>query len=418
MAKRGGAAQVITTKKPELRVPTAAEKRAAIDGIVSDATKKYGPGRIEKSENASSTYMLRRPTGITSLDLAMAGGWPAAAPSVLVGPEGAGKDYLLWRTMAESQKIYGEDFCAAVYFTEFRMDKLYMKDLCGFQIALSEDEIEQIDRARQRNGQPALTPELIDYYRHQVGQFYAIYGVSADHGFDELFKFLRSNVCQIVSVNSIGFMQTEAKEQTDSYEEFAQQRNEAMLLSKALPQFAMYANQPDEWGRPNETSVLLVNQVRSKDQQGRPMKGRPVQEKDTYKSAANAWALKHGKALEVFLHNGPKIYDEGTSPPLALGRKKQWEITKGKLGTHEGIKGEFDYFFNVGADLLGDLLSCCTKAGIVETSGSWLNYEADGFTLKAQGAARALEQLRKNPELAEHLRTRCFQETRTLLRTK
>ena len=417
MAKKA-TATAITTKRPELHAPTPAEKRAAIEGIVGDAVKKYGPGRVERAEQASSTYMLRRPTGITSLDIAMAGGWPAAAPSVLVGPEGAGKDYLLWRTMAESQKIYGDDFCAAVYFTEFKMDKTYMKDMCGFQIALSEEEIEELDRARQRSRQAPLTAQQLDYYRHQIGNFYAIYGISADHGFDEIFKFLRSNCCQIIAVNSIGFMQTEAKEVTDSYEEFAQQRNEAMLLSKALPQFAMYANQPDAWGRPNETSVLLVNQVRSKDNAQKPMKGRPVQEKDTYKSAANAWALKHGKALEVFLHNGPKIYDEGTTPPLCVGRKKNWEITKGKLGTHEGIRGEFDYFHGVGADLLGDLLASVVKLGVIEMSGSWLSYEGDGFALRAQGAARALEQLRKNPDLAEHLRMRCFQETCTLLRTQ
>lgn len=411
-------APALSAQLPESRAPTVAERRAAIDRIIDSAAKRYGPGCVERSERTHSSYMLRRPTGILSLDIAMAGGWPAAAPSVIVGPDGAGKDYLLWRTMAEAQRIYGEEFCSAVYFTEFRMDKRYMKDLCGFQIAFSEQEIEEMDRARRAIGQPSFSASQLDHYRHQIGSFIAIYGVSADHGFDELFNLIQTNYCQIVAVNSIGFLQTEAKEQTDSYEEFAQQRNEAMLLSKALPQYAMYLNRPDERNAANETTLLLVNQVRSKDAAVRPMKGRPPQDRDLYKTASNAWALKHGKAIELMIHNGPKKYDEEAKPPYAIGRTKQWEITKGKLGTHEGIRGEFDYFYGFGADILGDLLNYATQAGVITTAGSWMTYDNGSYKLKAQGAARALEILRKEPELADHLRLACLQATETMCRTR
>ena len=76
----------------EVRGPTAAERNAAINGIIDRAAELHGPGCVERAEKTHSSYLLRRPTGITSLDIAMAGGWPAAAPSVLVGPDGAGKD--------------------------------------------------------------------------------------------------------------------------------------------------------------------------------------------------------------------------------------------------------------------------------------------------------------------------------------
>jgi hypothetical protein len=399
-----------------INAPTPEERKASIDRIIAEAAKSYGPGCVERSENTHSSYLLRRPTGLISLDIALAGGWPAAAPSVLVGPDGAGKDYLLWRSAAESQRIYGEDFCMACYFTEFKPDKIYMKDYCGFQVALSEEEIAELDKARHDVGKPGFTAAELDHYRRQIGTFIPIYGISADHGFDQVFEFIKTNYCQLVAVNSIGFMQTEAKEQTDSFEEFAQQRNEAMLLSKALPQFAMYMNQPDAYGRPNETSLILVNQVRAKDAASRPMKGRVPQEKDNYKSASGSWALKHGKAIELFLHNGPKLYDEEAKPPMVLGRKKQWEITKGKLGTHEGIKGEFDYFFGFGADILGDLVNTAIKAGVIELSGSWVTYENGPFKFKTQGAARVLEIMRKQPDLAEHIRTRILQESGILCR--
>ena len=146
------------------------------------------------------------------------------------------------------------------------------------------------------------------------------------------------------------------------------------------------------------------------------MKGRVPQEKDGYKTAANAWALKHGKALELFVHNGPKIYDEEAKPPYPLGRKKSWEITKGKLGTHEGIRGEFDYLYGFGADIYGDLVNTAIKLGVIQLSGSWVSYDSEGFRFKTQGAARVLELMRKETELAEHLKTRCFQAAETLCR--
>lgn len=399
-------------------LPTAEDRAKAIDRVVSEAAGLYGPGRVELSENTHASYLLRRPTGILSLDLALAGGFPAAAPSVLVGPEGVGKDYLLWRTAAETQRIYGEDFLMACYFTEFKPDKLYMKNMCGFQIAFSETEIEELDRARRDKGQRSLSAQEVDHYRHKIGDFIAIYGVSADHGFDQLFELIRTNFCQLVAVNSIGFMQTEAKEATDSYEEFPQQRNEAMLLSKALPQYAMYLNQKDQWGRPNETSLILVNQVRSKDNAQRPMKGRMPQEKDGYKTAANAWALKHGKAIELFLHQGPRIVDKTSDPPLALGRKKQWELTKGKLGTHEGIRGEFDYFFGYGADLEGDLLNVAIGMGLIEQSGAWYTYSNGSFQLKAQGIHNASDILRNDTDLVQHLREQCLITAEISCRTR
>lgn len=404
-------------KAPLLNQCSTPEQRNAIlDRLIAEAKKEYGEGCVGRSEDMFSSYMLRRPTGLISLDLAMAGGWPAAAPSVLVGPDGVGKDYLLWRTAAESQRIFGEDFCMACYFTEFKPDKKYMKDYCGFQIAMSEDEITELNEAKLRITGAELTNVEIDHYRHQIGTFIPIVGISADHGFDQIFKFLDANICQIIAVNSIGSLQTEAKEKVESFEDFAQQRNEASLLSKVMPKFSMYMNSKGSSGRPNETSLILVNQVRSQDAAKRQMPGRPQQDKDTYKTASNSWALKHNKAIELFMHNGPKIYDLSVKPPMALGRLKHWEITKGKLGTHEGLRGEFEYLFGYGADILGDLVNTALRSGVLELDGTWIKYDFEGYKLKTQGAANVLEVLRKQPAFAEHLKERLLMEAEVLCR--
>lgn len=398
-------------KAPRTRAPAVsgsiAERNAHIEHIIAEAEKHYGPGRVMRAQDTNASYLLRRPTGIISIDIAMAGGWPASAPAVLVGPDGAGKDYLLWRTAAETQRLYGEEFCMAVYFTEFKPDKLYMKDYCGLQIALSDKELLELDMARQTVGYAGLTSDEIDHYKHQIGEFIPILGVSADNGFDMLRAFIERNICQIVAVNSIGFMQTEAKEKVEAFEEFAQQRNEAALLSKAMPKFAMDLNAGAIDGGANETSIILVNQVRSKDSGGAKMPGRIPQEKDGYKTAANSWALKHGKAIELFLHNGPKIVDD-EDKTFVLGRKKQWELTKGKLGTHEGIKGEFSYFHEEGADIAGDLLNTARSLGIIP-GGGWIKYTDSRFGFTVQGEDKAISLLNRSPELMDHLRQACFQ---------
>jgi hypothetical protein len=405
-----------STGRPEKAAPLtyAQRRKLMIDQLIEDGERIHGPGKVQRAQDANASYLLRRPTGITSLDIALAGGFPAAAPSVIVGPDGAGKDYMLWLTAAEAQRRYGEDFSMAVYFTEFKPDKHFMKAVCGLQIAYSEEEITELNTARIAAGHEELSNDELDYLRHQVGEIVTIYGVSADKGFDRIFACLESGVFQLIAVNSIGFLQTEAKEDKDSFEEHAQRSSEASLLSRALPKMAMTLNAGTEFG-PNESSLILVNQVRSTEHKKPVMKGRMPQAKDEYKTASNSWALKHGKAIELFIHLGGVIYDESTKE--VLGRLRTWEITKGKLGTHEGIKGQFNFFHDGGVDLEGDLLAVCQKFGIITGSGWYSFDEVDKFKFKLQGS-RVIQRLREDRELFDYLRIRCMQEANVICRLK
>ena len=92
--------------------------RAAL--VMSTVNDTLGIQAVQMASELTSSYVLRRLTGVPRLDIALAGGWPAGAVSVLCGPEGAGKDFLLWRTAARCQAIYGEDFSMAIMLTEFK----------------------------------------------------------------------------------------------------------------------------------------------------------------------------------------------------------------------------------------------------------------------------------------------------------
>lgn len=411
-AAAGGKKSMPATKEEKGKKPVESKSKL-FNELVTKLNKDFvgkeatrGPV-IMMASSANCSYMLRRPTGILSADIGLAGGFPASAPSVIVGPEGIGKDHLLWKTCGTVQQIYQDDFAMAVYMTEFKPDKGQMR-AAGLKVAYSPAEIAEIELSRQHLGLPPLTPEEKADLQHQIGQIAIISGVSAEDGFDALNDFLEANLCQIIAVNSIGFLQTEAKESTDSFSEFAQQSSEAMLLSKVAPKFSMTMN---KLGTLNETSILLINQVRTK-QDGQRVRGRPVMEKDKYQPAAGSKALRHGMAIEFFLHRGSAIYDKDAGE--YLGREVNWEISKGKLGTHDGIRGKYQYYYDGGVDTVADIAAVAQQLEVLETSGGG-NYtfrppkgiSAElGFDIR--GIERLRYMLRQNTEVCDALREACL----------
>lgn len=428
-AKKKVVKKTSTRKKAATRKTTAKKKRAApaapltkeqklrqVEALLNEPGK---PPTITRASESNTSYLLRRPTGIMSLDLALAGGFPASAPVMITGPDGAGKDYLLWRTAAEQQRIYGDDFAMAMYMTEFKMDKPFARDKCGLRVAMTPDEMDEYDLALANQGKPPLTDEERERYAEKIGTIHLIEGRVAEYGFDALIECIKTGLYQICGVNSVGFLQTLAKENTESYEKFAQQRNEAILLSKFFPQLSLYLNRPlEDGGGRNETTVMLIDQVRSTDQQKKPMKGRPVQEKDKYRPARNVWAMKHGLAITVALHKGKTYWDEVTKEKL--GRVTNWELIKGKLGTHDGIRGQYNYFYETGADIIGDLFTVATDLGVLDVSGSWYSLDdpATDLSFKAQGKPGVRRALLESEELRARMHYLCLQQAEVLYRHK
>ncbi len=402
-AKKRGRA---SAKKREATPPSKEDRLKAIEDLLNTPG---APPVIRRASESSSSYLLRRPTGIISLDIALAGGFPASSPVMLTGPDGAGKDYLLLRMCAEVQRIYGDDFAMAIYLTEFKFDKPFARDVCGLKVPMTDEELDEYDVARANAGMEPLTDAERERYQEQEGTVHIIEGVPADHGFDAVIRCVESNAYQIVAVNSIGFMQTLAKEKTESYEEFPQQRNEAILLSKFMPDLSLTMNKSTTFGERNETTVVLIDQVRSKDAAPKPRKGRPTSDRDKYRPARQVWAVKHGLSIVLEVHKGKRFYDEVEK--VYIGRETPWEITKGKLGTHDGIRGSYNFFYDGGADIIGDLVSVATRLEVFETSGAWINFSdpSTGLEFRAQGKAKARRALMENPELKDRVRYLCLQ---------
>lgn len=398
------------TKQRSKTEPSEAKEAVTLDDVMDSVNRELGMNVVRRASDMETLYLLRRPTGITSLDIELAGGFPASATTVLVGPDGAGKDYLLWVTAAEVQRIYGDDFGMCIFFTEFKADKLFMRDFCGLKIAFSSKELDELDEALVKEGKPPMSEERRAELQTQVGQILIIDGVTAEKGFDAIIKLVASNKCQMIVVNSIGSLQTEAKEEQESFEDFARQSSEATLISKFMPKLAMTLNN-DRSGR-NETTLFLVNQMRAK-RDAAPVRGRPVMEKDKYEGGAKVWALKHGKAIELSIHKGP--YHHDAVEKVNIGRKVRWELTKGKLGTHDGKNGEFDFYYDIGVDKIGDLVTTCLKLGVFEGT-TWIKYDHEEFGFNLQGRDKVRRYITEHPELVDLLRAECFRRSGIIYR--
>jgi RecA/RadA recombinase len=389
-----------------------------------DKSGERGPIPLVRASETSSSYLLRRPTGVTSIDLAIAGGFAAGTVNVLVGPDGVGKDYLFWSTAAEVQKIYGANFRMAVYLTELKMDKQFIRDWCGFKVACTPSEMDEIDDARERAGLAPLTPEEREEYSTSIGEVFIMQGVTAEEALDRMTMLVRSNGCQLVGVNSLGFFETEAKEKVDSLKENPQQRSEAQVLTRFMTRLCNIMNQAvmnEETGKleANETTVLLVNQVRAAELK-RVAPGKQAQDKDKYKSGSEVWAVKHGKAIEISLHKGKRLYDE--TAKKYYGKEIQWEITKGKLGLHEGARGSMSFLYAgcTGVDKIDDLVGMAKDLGVLEASGSWLTaVTEDGEVLaKEQSRAKFCAVVENDTNLYRYLRKHCFAAAKITYRHK
>lgn len=415
MTKRAKAAEE-SEDVPQIR----GNKDERIAGVLAMINARMKSTVLKRADEANTSYLLRRPTGILSLDIALGGGFPASAPSVIVGPDSAGKDYMLYRMMGEQQRLHGDSFAGLLYMTEFKLDKAFARK-SGFIVGYTDEELDEADAARQREGRPPLTAEERAELQHQIGQVVIIDDVIADYAFDAVIDAIAANEFHIVAVNSIGFLQTLAKEETDSFSEFAQQSNEAVLLTKFMTELALTLNRTPPNGTRNETAVVLINQMRTR-RDARIIPGRPATDKDKMQPAAGAMALKHGKAVELTLFKGPSITDQSDPKnPEILGREVRWEITKGKLGTHDNIKGVFNYLYEHGADTIGDMLKVGVSLEVVKRAGSWhewISEENSEMRFKVNSEANARRFLMEHPEVHETFRKECLRAARITCRYK
>lgn len=319
---------------------------------------------VNFASDVVSPFMLRRPSGIMSLDLATKGGFPAGGLMEIAGPSGVGKNALCLQTIAECQRIYGDDACIGWCPTELPFDKPFAH-MMGVAVPMSDIEIAFEEQARVELNLPSLTKIDIEERKRAVGSFTIVDTGSTAKRLDAVAEMVRSNLFQIIVIDSLAAILTGKRDDTP-LDEYAQQSSEAFLLTEWLKKL-LGAYDP-MGGVPKWTTLIATNQARAKRNTKSPF--------DRAWQIGGAWAVKHGKLGSIVLVGGEQIQGsieakddpEDVTPKkrkVTLGKKVKWEIAKGKAGFHEGPRGIVEYHFDSGFQVEKDLIDTAIDQQVI-----------------------------------------------------
>ena len=379
---------------------------------------------IQDGRDIEGRADLRRPCGIKSLDIATGGGLPVGGLSQIDGPEGIGKNVLAYRYFAETQRLYGDDTRIFMVAFEKEPDKAFAWSL-GFKIPYSDYEIGYEQRRRQEEGRPLLDNEEVAEMQDTAGRgvFKVVQG-DAEGSLDVLVELISANIFQIGLVDSWDAMLTAPEDNTALLDDpriaspaTVQTRWMKKVFHALAPKLECFrcrspnlehkalSNDNFIWvcaacgwrGKSpyacqNETTIIGIRQVRAN------MRKTSMRQRDY--TVGGAWALKHGKLVSIQLRPGERLMDG----KIRSGKEINWEITKGKMGTHEGHTGAFHYYYDPPTiDIEQDMINCCTTGGIIARGGSVYSFEGPNGLIKWQGKNALAEAIADDEELRETL---------------
>jgi len=354
------------------------ERRKKLENVVEDINRKI-PGAISFAEDTDGSFILRRPTGILSLDNALRGGFPKGIIEI-IGEPNIGKTALVCKTAVEVQNNYKENSCIGIIAIE-KFDKKFWKDL-GLKIAFSDEEIKYMEEGLGRK----LTETEYSQYKEQVGEIVISPALTVEDALEVCLGMVKSKLFQLIIVDSIGAVVTDAQ-------------NEKTLDEKTYGGIAgpmgTFVNKVNLLNE--NTTILIVNQLRDNLKMKNPYD-------DPYKEAGG-WALKHAKLVSLRMTRGEQIKKKVQTNDLIIGRYVNWVIKKGKGGTPEGSKGSYPFYkgkygYTLGIDTIQDIILTGVEYDVIEKAGAWFSFDGEKL---GQGLEEATENLRKTPKKVEEI---------------
>ena len=354
------------------------ERRKKLENVVEDINRKI-PGAISFAEDTDGSFILRRPTGILSLDNALRGGFPKGIIEI-IGEPNIGKTAIVCKTAVEVQNNYKENSCIGIIAIE-KFDKKFWKDL-GLKIAFSDEEIKYMEEGLGRK----LTETEYSQYKEQVGEIVISPALTVEDALEVCLGMVKSKLFQLIIVDSIGAVVTDAQ-------------NEKTLDEKTYGGIAgpmgTFVNKVNLLNE--NTTILIVNQLRDNLKMKNPYD-------DPYKEAGG-WALKHAKLVSLRMTRGEQIKKKVQTNDLIIGRYVNWVIKKGKGGTPEGSKGSYPFYkgkygYTLGIDTIQDVILTGVEYDVIEKAGAWFSFGGEKL---GQGLEEATENLRKTPKKVEEI---------------
>lgn len=358
---------------------TAAEKKKLLNSKAAAINKHFGKTVIATADKVKNPFFVRRPTGITQLDIDLAGGFPPGI-SYISGPDGSGKSHLLYRMMAMHQRIMGDKAAIALAAVEAPIDHFFLRKL-GVIIAVPDEVIEERNDWRIDRGLPGFTKDEVKEFKRQVGTFWDISGATMEQTLMTILdilsdKHLREydNQFGIIAVDSLNALVPKAWADKDLDEE-KRRAAHATCITNFFGQYFPLSTRLD--GDQMYTTILFTQQVRANSAKANALPHIAKWMPD-YAPAAGAYMGKHGKLIDLMLWPGQKKKEknEDGGKSEIMQKMFSWETLKGKAGLHEGITGEvpFDFGTEDFIDLQRTVLVAGMKSGVFKEREGLITY--------------------------------------------
>lgn len=370
-----------------------------IDELIGAINSQLKEGKVVRASEIDGSFLLRRPTGITSLDIEIGGGFPAGGVTQLIGAENSGKTALAYQVCRGIQETYGEEARIALLMVE-GFDKNFAKSL-GFHVGFSDHEIAQLSQAYNME----LSADQVAHLKKEVGKVYYCQYPTAESLLQAALGLITSNKFHAVVVDSIAAMETDA-ESEKTLEELTR-GGKAKVLAMFFRKLCAFTF---------DTSVILINQ--------------PLDNMEASGMYAKKWvapggrALRHASLLTLFLSSGEKYKETvkwgGDKKDIQYGKDINFLVEKGKAGCHDGGKGSYTFYNGelgrpFGFDIAMDLLACGVYYNVVEQSGANYSFEGEKF---GYGKEAAAEYIRNNPAFADNIKAEVFKRAKVKFITR
>lgn len=314
-------------------------RQQALDVAMSLIDKQFGKGSVMFLGKRPDTDIEAISTGSIGLDVAIGiGGIPKGRITEIYGPESSGKTTLTLQTIAQCQKAGGT---AAFIDAEHALDPEYAKKL---GVDLDTLIISQPD-----TGEQAL--EIVDH-------------------------LVRSGAVDLVVIDSVAALTPKAEIEGEMGDHHM--GLQARLMSQALRKITGNIKR-------SNTAVIFINQIRMKIG---VMFGNP-------ETTTGGNALKFYASLRLDIRRTGAI-KQGEE---VIGSETRVKVVKNKVAP-PFKQAEFEILYAEGISLLGEIIDCGVKLGLIEKSGAW--YSCQGTRI-GQGKENVRQYLKDNPALAVQL---------------
>jgi RecA/RadA recombinase len=361
------AAQAISPPPPQQLGTANTEflaKQAALDAVAN----KHNVADhlvIVRADEAPNPYIVRRPTGITELDIQLAGGFPAGGTCFVSGPDNSGKTWLMLATMAMQQRIYEHECIQAMAVTEggFPYDQAMR---VGLRIAVPDEMIRQWQQWLIQRGMTPYTSEQLYAFKQQVGDFRIVRGSTGEEVLQLVLELVKTRACSIIALDSIQGLQPQA----DAAKEMDENAKRAAHATMMTEFFKRYIPLTTGLSGLNETTLLMTQQVRQNSEKATAPSYMQAALKDWM--ITGAYASKHFKLVDLMVWDGGvKKKGEG-SARQAVGKTMKWFFEKGKAGCHDNLSGEVLYSYEIlsGVDFVGTVVDSAMQRGVLRKVGN------------------------------------------------